>query len=106
LGLSFQASPFCQWHHCQKTARKILQYDRITESVFKLDGSADRAILEEVTLWLRQSICQHYILEAVDFKLEDVAEVVAWAGARIDNFRSIFHKEELYTLDGCQHRNC
>ncbi|KER00912.1 hypothetical protein AUEXF2481DRAFT_25191 [Aureobasidium subglaciale EXF-2481] len=73
------------------------QYVKNSSHDFKVDGSPDNAIVQEVTSWFNKLINDQDILDSTKIDIKVLGRIVAQTGATVDSLEAFFSKEQVET---------
>ncbi|KAI3617015.1 hypothetical protein WG66_004279 [Moniliophthora roreri] len=74
-----------------RSVDKFIKKDR---NFFKVDGSPDQAVVEEVKSWFTKLISDEDVFRSTLVDIEPVARIVAQTGATITSVETAFYKKE------------
>ncbi|KAF9271050.1 hypothetical protein BGZ68_004329, partial [Mortierella alpina] len=63
---------------------------------FKTDGSPDPTIVKEVHTWFTNLISDEDVLASTKIDIDVLAKIVAWTGATVDSFETLFGRNEYH----------
>ncbi|KAI5238035.1 hypothetical protein E4T42_09077 [Aureobasidium subglaciale] len=73
------------------------QYVKNSSHDFKVDGSPDNAIVQEVTSWFNKLINDQDILDSTKIDIKVLGRILAQTGATVDSLEAFFSKEQVET---------
>ncbi|KAG0304285.1 hypothetical protein BGZ99_002439, partial [Dissophora globulifera] len=65
-------------------------------SAFKFDGAPDESIMREVHTWFTTLVSDEDVLKSTKIDIDFLAKIVAWTGATVEDFETVFAKNEYH----------
>lgn len=73
------------------------KFEAHSEHLFKFNGDPDPALVNQVvTWWESQAVADPDIRADTKIDIKDLAKIVAWSGATITDFGTVFYKREYH----------